>query len=880
MASNIAIIVQNSHDQRGRAATKLVNAVFPYARCTQVNMRSYVKDFWVLKPGTKETMHVGPEGRANFTAAWQKLVKAGYDAVICFDAGLAHHVLPARDASTIKSTDPLAGMVVKHEGLPVLFVMDPLWTYGRSYDAETQAARTMMFMFHLKKMWAALQDMPALEKPVQVMLVTSVTELKAARDLAATAEAIAVDIETSGGFISCCGFAMECPDRAVNPVIVIPYMVNVEDGDYWIDDAAFNFALDITGEILANPVPKVLHNGGVFDAAWLFRYGWYPNNFVWDTMHMIHAMFPSMPKALYNGAGMLLSNYRYWKDDGKDVDEQGKTKWQVPTKPDATLRYWHYNGLDCANTLELFVAICRMWVQDPKIRTRIPDWQAGFDYAWRNYVREISLQLGPCLYMSMNGMKADLRRQAALKNKLGVEAREAEQRLSVLVGDPDFNPNSPPQCAALIYDVLDIKPLARKGRTTDKRVTATFADMHPIYADVIHSIEAVKEPRNNASKYGDMETWGGRLLYSIKAGNTVTTRMASSQHAFRCGTNLQNVPMTMREWLVADEGTILVATDYSQSDSYFVAFESQDKMMMDTIVDDRDTHSVHVEFFFGRKYDEVVAGAKAKEMWVVHPITGLRQIIKKVTHGTNYDMGGATMLMNIRKDAAIAMCNALLSSSNARLFMRFMGLDETKPPAFYIGQASLWSSYQLEKACEFAQRLYYVRYKTLGDWKKRLIGDANSSHGVVEMFGGSSAVMLCKPSANPRFIPAVKGQGGTAGNINNAMLRLYFLNQYMWDRGFRMCLQVHDELVVTIPENDIELVAAKVAIMETSCVLHGRVFTIPVEAELSRSWSKTNTVKFKGLDKMTQADYTEAIDKVESKLAASFEKYIPLAYMA
>jgi hypothetical protein len=385
---------------------------------------------------------------------------------------------------------------------------------------------------------------------------------------------------------------------------------------------------------------------------------------------------------------------------------------------------------------------------------------------------------------------------------------------------------------------------------------------------------------NNASKYGDMLTWDGRILYSIKAGNTVTTRMASSQHAFRVGTNFQNYPASMREWLVADTGTVLVATDYSQSDSYFVAFESGDKAMMETIVDDRDTHSVHVEFFFGRKYDDVVAGAKAKEAWVVHPVTGLRQIIKKVTHGTNYDMGGATMLMNIRKDAAIAMCNALLASRNSKLFMRFMGLDESKSPAFYLGQASLWSSAQLERACEFAQRLYYMRYRTLNDWKKRLIGDAARTHGVIEMFGGSCAVMICAPAKNPRFIPAVKGQGGTAGNINNAMLRLYLLNQGMWDRGFKLVLQVHDELVASVPDDALDLVDQKIAIMETPCVINKRVFTIPVEAELSRSWSKSNTVKFIGLDKMSQAKYIERINEVEAKLSASFEKYIPLQHMS
>jgi len=872
MATNIAIIVTNSHDQRGRTATKLINAVFPHARCTLVNLRGYCKDYWLNKPGTKETMYVGPAGRANFVKSWAAL-RGNYDAVVSYDEGLAHHILPTRDVQGVQSTDVLAGMVVRHENVPVLFIMDPLWTYGRSYGPEVQAGRTLMTMFHLKKLWAALQGFPVLEKPIDVVIPTSISELREIEKLASTAAAMAVDIETSGGHISCTGFALELPDRARNVAVVIPYMINVGDGEFWKDDLTLSLALDVTGRILANDVPKVFHNGGVFDAAWLFRYGWCPQNFVWDTMHMLHSTWPTLPKSLYHGAGMMLGNYRYWKDDGKDVDEQGKVKWQVPRTPDATIRYWKYNGLDCANTLELFLAILRLWEKSPDLRGRYPEWQAGFGYAWRNYVREFALQVGPCLYMSMTGFKADTERQMAIKRKLESESVEAAEKLAVLVGDPDFNPNSPPQVAHLLYDVLDLKPLARKGRTTDKRVTQTFADMHPIYADVIHSIEAVKEPRNNASKYGSMETWNGRLPTSLKAGNTTTARLTSSQHSFRVSTNFQNVPAEMREWLVADHGELLCSADYGQSDSYFVAFESGDKTMIETVTDERDTHSVHVEFFFGHKYEDVVASKK--EAWVSHPVTGVRPIIKKVTHGTNYDMRGATMLMNIRKDAAVAMCNALLGSRNGKLFLRYMGMDEGKPASSYVGQAATWQSAQLEKACDFAQRLYYIRYKTLGDWKKLMIGETVRQHGLIPMFGGTTTVMLCAPGLNPRFIPAAKGQGGTAGNINNAMLRLYFLNQNMWDRGFRMVLQVHDELVTAIPKNDLELVAMKKEIMEAPCKIRGRTFVVPVEASLSFSWSKKFVVDFEGLDSMSVSRYHELIDQVEAKLAKGFEKYLP-----
>ena len=304
-------------------------------------------------------------------------------------------------------------------------------------------------------------------------------------------------------------------------------------------------------------------------------------------------------------------------------------------------------------------------------------------------------------------------------------------------------------------------------------------------------MNGAKEPANNASKYAELPLWKNqRMMYGLKAGTTTTFRLSSSSHNFGVGTNFQNFPKTMRVFAVADKGHVLCSADYSQSDSYFVAFESQDKTMMATVKNDKDTHSEHVEFFFGYSYDSVVAGDKKKERWVVHPDEGVRQIIKKVTHGTNYDMGGDTMLDNVKKPAALAMIKALLGSEHSKKFIKFMQMMRAD-----LMKDSALGFKQLARACEFAQSLYYVRYPQLKKWKKHSVMAALQSGGLIEMFGGSTTVMLCRPTENERFVPAAYGQGGTSGNINNAMLRLYFLCDDMWQAGFTMCLQVHDEIV-------------------------------------------------------------------------------------
>ena len=869
MGVNIGVFITNQSDRRAEKLMQLIRASIPGARCTTITMHSMVPEYWTRKKNTKSVYQISENARPRVEQLLEKISEGHkYDAFVSIDLALAKYVLPARDAESVNSIDKIGGMLIEIGGKPCLLHSDPIHTYVRNKTPEEKAAAAFMSSFMLKKLNNRMTGMVESEKPIKFTVPTTTAAVDACVEIARRSSLIAYDIETSGTFISCCGFACEMRELPYTPVFVIPFFVNIPGtgGDFWHRDHDFFHAMDAVGTILANDVYKVPHNGG-FDNTHLIRYGWHVNNHIFDTMLMLHSTWPTIPKALYIGCSMFLARYRYWKDDGKDVGDDGKVKWQTPTDPEKTYRYWYYNGLDCANTLELCLAILDLWQGDKT--GRFPPQHESLDYFWRTYVRKFALEFGPAMYMSCVGIRASKDRQARLKSKLLAEGVEALEDLQLLLDDPFFNPNSPQQVAHIIYDVLGIKPLARKGRITDKRVLQKFSDMHVIYEDVISSIKAAKEPANNASKYGDMPYFADEWwMYQLKASITTTARLASSKNNLGYGTNMQNVPKPMRVVCHAEKGEYLVSSDYSQSDSYFVAFESQDAVMMETVTDDRDTHSVHVEFFFGHDYDDVVAGDRAKEAWVVDPVTGVRQIIKKVSHGTNYDMGGETMLMNIRKDAAIAMVQALLSSKNSLAFMKYMGLDSKKSPQYYISMGAMWSDQLLARACDFAQRLYYARYPQLSKWKKQAVNLADMNLGVIEMFGGSSTRMLAKPHSNERFVPAAYGQGGTSGNINNAMLRLYYLNQDMWDRGFRLLIQVHDELVCAVPQNELSLIRQKIAIMETPCEIHGRSFSIPVEAEITKSWDPKNTVVWKPSmsDNAIHAKVAEAEAKTLSKL--------------
>ena len=103
----------------------------------------------------------------------------------------------------------------------------------------------------------------------------------------------------------------------------------------------------------------------------------------------------------------------------------------------------------------------------------------------------------------------------------------------------------------------------------------------------------------------------------------------------------------MRDILVADKDCILIDVDYSQSDDVFMGYESNDANKIKVIESGVDGHAVHGELFFKMPYDDIVAGKKAQDPKIVHPIYGVRQLSKRIVHGTNFQMAAITLFMTM-----------------------------------------------------------------------------------------------------------------------------------------------------------------------------------------------------------------------------------------
>jgi len=452
------------------------------------------------------------------------------------------------------------------------------------------------------------------------------------------------DIETSHQMISCVSYAIYQPDDTIK-TFVIPFIDTIKpDGCYWDSEAEEIAIWEMLQRFHVSHKIYACCQNGQYDMAYFFRYNIPIQNYFLDTLHLCHSIWTEAPKRLDFIASMTIDNYTFWKDEGKeDAKEDDKRKIKIPQTKEGLGNYWRYCSHDSFNTLLILrflaVAICR------------PNLKWAFD----NYIMEISQQFGPAFLMSMQGIKVNKEIQSDLHMKWLDETDKARTDLLTMVDDPDYNPNSPKQNATLIYDILKATPVKRGklARSTGEPFLKLIQTENYLLNAIIEQIWATKKPANNASKYGNARLHNGRYLYQQSAAGTETGRYATKEHQFWCGGNIQNVPRDARIMLEADPGYVLFERDYSQSDAYFTAFESEDARYMATMLSDKDVHCVHAAQFFKKTYDDLYAAHKRGEDWVDHPTKGIRQNTKRVVYGANYLMHGYTLFLTMTKPAVV-----------------------------------------------------------------------------------------------------------------------------------------------------------------------------------------------------------------------------------
>lgn len=369
--------------------------------------------------------------------------------------------------------------------------------------------------------------------------------------------------------------------------------------------------------------------------------------------------------------------------------------------------------------------------------------------------------------------------------------KELDQNLNYLLRDmadyapPGFNPDSLEHKRQLLFGPKNKGGL---GLNSDKETTtgkASVADAtlqslktkHPVVQMMLDWAETKKLK----STYVEGMTpllHSGRLHPSFHLHRTVTARISSS------GPNLQNIPRDgrMRSMFVAPKGQTLVVADYDQIELRVMAMFSQDKELLRIFTTGEDIHQGTAALILSKPPEEVTDEERTVYGKVPNFLMGYGGGPHRLIEATNGVIG-----LREAKEIITAYHNA------------YSGLTE-------------WKSKMIYKALNVG----YI--ETMGKRRRRLT-DMRSDDFMLRSRAERQAI---------NFIV----QGSAAEICKKAMVRVH---SKLPHETCRLLIQVHDELMISVPEEDVDFYSVLLQNeMGDGTVING--VPLNVTAHSGRSW--------------------------------------------
>ena len=364
---------------------------------------------------------------------------------------------------------------------------------------------------------------------------------------------------------------------------------------------------------------------------------------------------------------------------------------------------------------------------------------------------EIELPLCEVLAdMEYEGFAVDRGGVTAFGEMLDTRIAEVTDDICRLAGRK-FNINSTRELGEILFEELGL-PAGKKTKTgysTSAEVLEEIAPLHEIVPLVLEYRKLTK--LSSTYVVGLLKVIGedGRVRSTFNQTETRTGRISSSEP------NVQNIPVRtklgseMRRFFVAKEGHVLVDADYSQIELRILAHIADDKNMQRAFNENADIHT-----------------ETASQVFDIPPelmLPEIRSRAKAINFGIVYGIGAFSLSKQI--NVTVREAKAYIDS--------------------YLRTYSGVAAYQ-EAIVESAKREGYI--KTLFG-RRREVPDIYSKNKVV--LEAAKRIALNTPV-----------QGTAADIIKLAMIRVH--NRMRRESlKAKLVLQVHDELIVEAPQDEI-----------------------------------------------------------------------------
>ena len=357
-----------------------------------------------------------------------------------------------------------------------------------------------------------------------------------------------------------------------------------------------------------------------------------------------------------------------------------------------------------------------------------------------------------------NGVLIDSALLEVQSSELGKRLQELEQQAYELAGGP-FNLGSPKQIGEIFFGKLQlpvIKKTATGAPSTDEEVLQKLAEDYPLPKILLEHRGMSKLKSTYTDKLPKMvNPRTGRVHTNYAQAVAITGRLSSNEP------NLQNIPVRtaegrrIREAFVAAPGSVLVSADYSQIELRIMAHISGDAAMLKAFAEGEDIHRATAAEIFGVPAEEVQSEQ--------------RRYAKVINFGLIYGMSAFGLAQNLGIERGAA------ASYIDRYFARFSGVKQ------YMDETRLQAKARGYVETVFGRRLW--------------LPEINSPNGPRR--AGAERAAINAPM-----------QGTAADLIKLAMIAVqgWIETEKL---ATRMIMQVHDELVLEVPEAELELVRVK-----------------------------------------------------------------------
>jgi len=378
--------------------------------------------------------------------------------------------------------------------------------------------------------------------------------------------------------------------------------------------------------------------------------------------------------------------------------------------------------------------------------------------------------------MEMTGIKVSSSTIDEMKHEIEVKLQILSKEIYSYAGET-FNISSPKQLGEILFEKLDLPHGKKKGRNgypTNHDTLMKYYDLHPIIPLILEHRNLNKLMNTYMDSLNKYIMEDGKIHTIFKQAITRTGRLSSAEP------NLQNIPIRneegkkIRKAFLPEENSIIMTSDYSQIELRLLAHISKCESLISAFNNHEDIHTKVASDIYG-----VETSSVTKDM---------RRTAKAVIFGIVYGISGFGLGENL--------------SLNAKEANKFINKYLTMYPGV---------KKYMEDIVTYAKEKGYVR--TIMN-RKREIDELKNPNYIIQKSGERMA--LNTPI-----------QGSSADIIKKAMIEV---DKELTSRGLKsqLIIQVHDELVFTVPENEKEIMEKIVVnIMENTYKL-----LVPVKVEI------------------------------------------------